>query len=444
MDFKTIEELLNFTNNIKGKTFGEFDKNNLLNNGLRDKGILGKIIETGFYGYSNNNRAEADFNDLGVELKVSGYVKNKNGTISAKERIKLNHINYFDVVKERFDFSKVLFKNKRILIIWYQYDSNKEVKDFIITDYQLYDMSGDMLIIKNDYNIIQEKIIGGLAHELSEGDTSYLGACTSGVNSSKLFNQPYSPKQAKDRSFSLKNSYITGILRSMFMKFEFDVDNVEYKTIEEYVYAQVKKFMGKSQLDIYYKLTGATYKSSIPKNISKMISDKVIGKDRELKSKNDLFLKTNYIIKNLPVNENNYPMERMSFNNLNLSDFNDEWNNSKIKNYFEEVTIIVLCYEGNGHAKNGFRILKDIRKIAFTDNDIELFGRTFSMMKKTIENHDIDLLPYPKSFDGQILEIAPKGIKGDNAYKNLFIKDKTKVCFMLSKDFLFSKISKTE
>lgn len=438
MDFKTVDELLKYTDNIKGKTFRELDKDNLLQKNKKDKGNFGKIIETGFYGYPNNNKAEADFNDLGVELKVSGYIKNKNGTVSAKERLVLSKIDYNSIVNEEFNYSKLLFKNKKILIIWYEYDKEKDMSDFIITDYQLYDMSGDEIVIKNDFEIIKEKVLEGYAHLLSEGDTSYLGACTKGATSDDKTKQPFSSIPAKPRAFSLKNSYMTGILRSLDLTFT--VDNLEYKTIDEYVYAQVKKFIGKTQTEIYFALSGIEYKNDIPKNIGKMISDKAIGKDKELPEKNDLFRKTNYIIKNLPVDNNDYPLERMSFRNLTLSDFKDEWENSWWKTYFEEVTIIVLCYEGSLKIRNGFRKLKDIKKITFNSDDIDVFGRTYNMVKQAIDNKDITKLPYPNSFSGQILEVAPKGIKGDNAYINLFKSDTTKVCFMMNKDFLFSKL----
>ena len=75
MKFDTIDELLEYTETIKGKTFGDFDINNQLGNRkrLRDKGELGKIVETGFYDYENNNEARPDFEEIGVELKVVGY-----------------------------------------------------------------------------------------------------------------------------------------------------------------------------------------------------------------------------------------------------------------------------------------------------------------------------------------------------------------------------------
>ena len=178
-----------------------------------------------------------------------------------------------------------------------------------------------------------------------------------------------------------------------------------------------------------------------PKQLNKMISDELIGKDEELHKLNPLFQKVNYIIKNLPINEYGYPIERMSFRNLVLSEFKDNWEDSSWKNYFEEVTLVVICYRGEKGSKNGERVLEGVKQITFNDKDIELFGRTYNQVKRAIEQHDISLLPQPKRFEGQILEVAPKGQKGDDAYKNFFKKDVTKVCFMLDKDFLFSKLT---
>ena len=442
MKFKTIDELLKYTKNIIGKTFKELDTDGRLNNGLGDKGILGKIVETGFYNYPNNNIASADFENLGVELKVTGYVRNKNGSISAKERLVLSKINYNDIINEEFDFSKLIFKNKKILIIWYEYDYTKDIKDFVITNYQLYDMSDDALIIKNDYEIIKEKVIEGNAHLLSEGDTSFLGACVKGENGDEKIGQPNSKYLAKPRAFSLKHSYLTGILRDFDVTL--DVDNQEYKTVEDYVFAQIKKFIGKTQIDIYMEIMERTLTGNIPKNIGKLISDKLIGTDEELPEKNPLFAKTNYRIKNIPVDSDFKPLERTPFRTIRLSEFNENWDNSEWKIFFEELTIIAICYEGTKEIANGYRVLKDIRKISFTSDEIDSFGKTYNMVKDAIESHDISKLPYPNSFDNQYLEVAPKGQKGANAYDTFFDNDKTKVCFMMNKEFIYKKLTEND
>lgn len=93
MKFKTEEELLAFTEGIIGKSFKEIDTKGILQGNSNDKGILGKVVETGFYDYELNNCPEADFGELGIELKVSGFNKLRNGLWSAKERISLSMIN---------------------------------------------------------------------------------------------------------------------------------------------------------------------------------------------------------------------------------------------------------------------------------------------------------------------------------------------------------------
>lgn len=445
MKFKNETELLNYTENIKGKTFKEIDSKKLLeNNSMKQrKGLPGQIVETGFYQYPLNNKSEADFNELGIELKVTGFIKNKNNTLRAKERLVLSKINYHEIVNETYETSHLMDKNKKLLIIWYEYEKGKTLGEFQIKDYQLYDMSQDEEIFKNDFNIIKEKVKEGRAHELSEGDTSYLGACTKAATSNDRTTQPYSEIDAKPRAFALKNSYMTGILRELnsYNNLREKTITSSIKTTDSYIYNKMKKYIGKSQINIYEEVLGNKITGNIPKNINKIISDKIIGKDEELPKIDDIFKKTSFIIKNLPVDSDYNPLERMSFKNISLSDFKDEWEYSYWKTYFEETTLLVICYEGTKSSKNGERILKGVRKISFNEKDLYSFKKTYNKVKEAIEKKDFNLMPTPKSFDGQILEIAPKGKKGDDAYNNFFKKDKTKVAFMLTKDLLKEKLN---
>jgi len=441
MKFKTEKELLDYTSNIKGKTFKEIDSENLLANTSlnRQKGLLGHVVETGFYKYPRNSDSKADFEELDIELKVTGYVKNKNGSLRAKERLVLSKINFNEIINETFESSHVLGKCKKMLIIWYEYDSAKEAKDFQITNYQLYDMSNDFEIFNNDFEIIKNKVLEGKAHELSEGDTSYLGACTKARTSADRTTQPFSDILSKPRAYSLKNAYMTGILREN-IDSELKIIS-HFKTVEEYIKDKLKPYFGKTQLEILKEITGKEYSDKVPKQISKMISDELIGKDNELPEKDELFRKTNFIIKNLPIKEDGLPRERMSFKTISLSDFEEEWEDSYWKNYFEETTLITICYEEKNKSRNGFRVLKDVKKITFNENDLDEFEKTYNQIKLAIEKEDVGLLPTSTNgFKNQMLEIAPKGVKGDNAYVNFFKNDKTKVAFMISKKLLQNKI----
>lgn len=440
MEFKTEKDLLEYTKNIIGKTFKEIDTLNLLSKGTKDKGVLGKIVETGFYKYPLNNNAKADFSDLGIELKVTGFKRNKNNTLSAKERLSLSKIDYFEIINEKFEFSKLILKNKKLLIIWYEYvkEDTTNYGDFVVYNFQLYNMNIDEDIFRNDFNIIKNKVILGQAHKLSEGDTSYLGAATKGQGSN-LTKQPHSNINAKSRAFSFKNSYMTGILRNLNFK---QLNTTKFKTVTEYISTILLPYNGMTQIDIWESLTGEKRFLPLPKQFNKMISNKLLGKDFDLPSKDELFNKTTYIIKNISFDKKGYPLERLSFKNLRLSEFDLEWEYSDLKVFFEEVTIIAICYEGTRGEKQGFRKLNSIEKITFNATDIDLFEKSYNSIRESIQKRDSLLLPFPNSFENQILEIAPKGGKGANAYNTFFNNDTTKTCFMLSKDFLFSKLHK--
>ena len=444
MKFDTIEELLSYTEAIKGKTFKEIDTKHLLDNTTnlkRNKGILGHVVESGFYKYPINSNPQADFDKIGVELKVTGYKKNMKGEKSAKERVSLSKIDFNKIVNEEYEYSKLIYKNRKILFIWYFYEKGKDIGDFLISDYQLYDMGQDEETFKNDFYIIKQKVKDGRAHELSEGDTSYLGACTKARTSKDRTTQPYSDIPAKPRAYSLKNSYMSGILNSIGTTITFDTN--EFKTVEEYVLSKLRPYIGKTQLEILEEVSGRTYSERIPKNINKMITDLIIRKDDELEEKHDLFKKTSHIIKNSPITPQGTYRERMSFRNLTLSEFEETWEDSYWKLFFDETTILnILWKEPKSGSKNGERILEGVNRIIFNDDDLDSMEMTYNMVKEAIEREDVSLLPYPNSFDNQILEIGPKGQKSDDAYNTFFNKDTTKTCFFLNKEILFEKKNK--
>ncbi|MEH7484374.1 hypothetical protein V7157_25545 [Neobacillus drentensis] len=202
---------------------------------------------------------------------------------------------------------------------------------------------------------------------------------------------------------------------------------------------QLGPYFGLTQLSIYEKITGKIITDNIPKNLGKMISDILIGKDDELAEKHDLFSKTTYTIKNIPVDQSYNPLERLTFRNIVFSEFDTPWEDSVWKDYFEEVSFIFICYEGKGK-KNGYRVLKDVKLVSFTDEDIELLGKSYEMIRDAVREKDISRLPYPGSFEGQVHEIAPRGKGGDRTYQAFFEKDVTKTCFMLRKDFVKRKL----
>lgn len=182
----------------------------------RNKGNLGQIIEEKFFHYSCNSDSRPDFAEAGVELKVTPYKENKNGTISAKERLILTMIDYFAVVNEEFETSHFWTKSKLLLLIYYLYKPEiKQNLDYKIGYSKLFSPpEQDIKIIRHDYEVIVSKIKAGKAHELSEGDTLYLGAAPKASTAKIRRKQPYSDILAKPRAFAFKNSYMTYVLNT--------------------------------------------------------------------------------------------------------------------------------------------------------------------------------------------------------------------------------------
>lgn len=200
---------------LEGKTLLEVTKISIeKNNSKKDKGGIGKHVEKNYFKISPNNRKEPDLVNEELEIKCTGIIKKIEG-FRAKERIKLSAINFNKIIDE-IDFynSTFLEKNRNLLIIFYEYDKNIPMDDWIFKKVSLIDLLSldEINIIKNDYERIVKKIKDGYAHELSAGDTEILEACTNGSNANDYVSQPNSNKLAKKRAFAFKNSFVSKIL----------------------------------------------------------------------------------------------------------------------------------------------------------------------------------------------------------------------------------------
>ena len=86
---------------------------------MKSKGQYGNYIEKYFYGYRPNSDSAADFDKVGVELKVTPFKVNKNGTISAKERLVLTILNYMEENLDDFYSTHLWQKCSKILLLFY-------------------------------------------------------------------------------------------------------------------------------------------------------------------------------------------------------------------------------------------------------------------------------------------------------------------------------------
>ena len=116
-------------------------------------------------------------------------------------KVKIADLDYFNMIS----FSE-LFRKDKIVIIWYH--------DDIITDLEFYHLENDFDVLFSDYYIIKKAIDNGLAHELTEGDTKYLGAS----RLSEKVSQPNSERLANKRELVLKKKYLQKIINEISIK----------------------------------------------------------------------------------------------------------------------------------------------------------------------------------------------------------------------------------
>ena len=104
---------------LVGNSLRDFCGDDIKNHGFKGKGNFGQLIEKYYFQYEPNSTSEADFSEVGMELKTTPLKRISNGSYRSKERLVLNIINYFEVVNQRFETSSFYKKNSHLLLIFY-------------------------------------------------------------------------------------------------------------------------------------------------------------------------------------------------------------------------------------------------------------------------------------------------------------------------------------
>ena len=449
---KSIDSIIAYAHGLIGKSFGEIDKNERLGDN-KGKGNLGQIVEESYFGHDINSRAEADFSNIGIELKVTPFKVNKNNTISAKERLVLNIINYMEEYKKDFYESSFWKKNNKLLLVFYQWKKELEKKDYVVKDIMLHEFSEeDLVVIKDDWNTIINKIKDGKAHELSEGDTNYLAACPKGANKSSVRQQPFSDKLAMQRAFSLKSSYMTSLIRK-----RLGIENSEVvsilkgtkMTIEQLLESKFSLYYGKSVDEISTDLGINLYNENgkLPKNYVQMIVSRILGLTTNDLNKIEEFAKANIKFKTIRIEKNGKIKEHMSFPTFKYTEIiKEDWYNSSLRSLFEEQKYLFVVFR---YDENNVLRLDKIKLWNMPINVLDTYVRetweeTVKVIKEGVKieikgNKTIDNLPGAK-FNG-ICHTRPHARDSKDTYELPDGRKLVKKCFWLDKDYILSIVN---
>ena len=341
------KSIIEFAKLLKDKSLRQICDETAIKNDRKGKGHFGQILEEFYFQYKPNSDAEPDFPIAKLELKSSPLKQLRNNEYRSKERLVLNIINYVNVVNQNFENSDFIKKNASILLIFYLHQAGYDILDLIIKLVDEWSFpSTDLEIIKKDWETITQKIADGKAHELSEGDTFYLGACTKGANSLSVRKQPFSEIPAKQRAYSFKQGYVNHIIASIagetkevYGKLIPSVKEAKKKTIEEIVISKFKPYYGKTQEEIVksLKIEINTKAKSFYANLTKAILG--ISLDKEIEE----FEKAEIQVKTVRLKENNLPKEDMSFPTFKYEEIvNEDWENSDFKDILEHKFLFVF------------------------------------------------------------------------------------------------------
>ena len=414
------------------------------------KGGLGEIIEERYFHYPANNDARPDFDKAGVELKVTPYKQNKNGSFSAKERLILTMTDYFKVVNEEFEDSHMWQKARLILLVYYLYQKEIENRlDYKIGYVNLFTPpEEDIKIIKQDFEVIKQKIKDGKAHELSEADTLYLGAAPKAATSKNRRKQPYSDELAKPRAFSFKTSYMTYILNHYIIPgkntYESIIKEKTEESFEDYVIHKIEQYRDNTVHELCDKFQ-IPYKDKKPKNLEAMLTYRMLG----IKGNHaEEFEKANIEIKTIRINKNNRIKENMSFPIFKFKELiEEEWDDSTFGNYLRETKFLFVVYK---YDDNDELRLKGCQFWNIPYDNLEkevkvVWEKTKQLIKNGLKievKNGKNCSNLPKISENRVCHVRPHGRNAQDTYELPDGRRLTKQCFWLNNSYILSQLDK--
>jgi len=442
--YDTPEKILEKARSVIGVPFKAIDKHQRLSNG---KGNFGHMIEESLYGYDINSRSEADFIEAGIELKVTPIVKSGN-KYRSKERLVLNIINYEDEYLHTFKNSHFWEKNHELLLMFYEYIKNVSKENWSIREACLFNYpEEDLIIIKSDWEKIIEKIKTGKAHEISEGDTMYLGACTKGSTAAKSYRtQPFSNIPAKQRAFSLKQSYMTYIVQNFIFgqkKDERIIKNfksIKNSSFDEYVLNKIMPYIGKSQEELCDDFNI----NSSAKNLNSLIISRILDIKGDIKNTEE-FKKANIIPKTIRVNTSGTIKESMSFPIFNFCEIIDEtWFTSTFKEYIESAKFLFVIFR---FSKDNKLFLNKVMFWHIPPDDLEqvhnVWQKTVDTLKNGVEFTETSrgtCNNLPKASDNPVAHVRPHARNSQDTLPLPTGGSMPKQCFWLNGSYIKTQI----
>lgn len=447
-DIKSATSIFEYSKGLLGNTLRDFALENY--EPKKGKGSLGQMVENIYFLLETNNYAGADFSEAGMELKCTPLKKSKQNEYLIKERLVCNMINYCEVIKDDFEHSHFYLKCQLMLLLFYLHQSKCDNLDLEFIFSVLWKLpEKDLLIIRHDYEVIINKIKQGKAHELSEGDTMYLGACRKGQKGESLMKQPNNPGvDAPRRAFSLKMAYMRTVLDYVIQSGKNAVSNVvgskselvstkalRQHSFDDILLSRFKPFMRMSYKDIAKRKKVDI--SNDPKNKFAMIANAVAA---SLKCPNvnrsEEFLKAGLTMKTIRVQANGIIEQAMSFENIDYIEVAEceDWFDSRLYELYSSRFMFVVFKEQT--LSKGDFVLDDVFFWTMPQEDLEWAEVYWNHIKDNILANHISEEYWWKGADKKKFHVRPKAQKAENLAPTPNGGKAKKFCYWFNNDYV--------
>lgn len=462
-DHTSKESILEYGRLLLGKTLKELHPDAVEYS--TGKGRMGQSVEKYHFGYMPNSEADPDFTEAGVELKCTPMKVNADGSMVSKERLVLNIIDYVSEAQTTFHTSSFWHKNQLILLMFYLHENGINVIDLIFKIVRLWDFPDvDRKIIQDDWNKLHWKMAHGLAHEISEGDTLYLGACPKGSKAGAEMRNQYlsgAPK-AQQRAYSIKSKYLnTIILESLLHPEMYDdvfiseaqrhrieqtvaeasnlVNSLdeyeEEETFEQLVERRFTPYYGKNVYEIE-AMTGWEI-SNNPKSISNKVIHAILGvKTPRIKE----FEKANLQQKSIRLEPSGVLKESMVFSQIDYKGIveEDEWEDSV---WYETLTqrFLFVVFRKSTDKDNKKAVLEKVFFWTMPRKDLAVARKFWEDTKAKIAADDFT--HFWKLGDHNVCHVRPKAKDNTDTMEAPSGRMVTKKGYWLNAEYILSVVN---
>lgn len=422
-DERSLASILDYAVRLEGTTFEEI----LVENGLNDeeigylreksmsnKGLLGTLIEQAYFGFPSNSRQEADFAEVGVELKSTPY-EGTGDDIRPGETLSLTQINYRQPQEPDFYRSHAWDKLQKILVVYYrrQKQEAERVRSKLFYSigyvFMLRPDERDRAIIEADYRMLVGYMMRGEAQHLSRTHGEYLGVAPK--SGRREFVEQYYGDHipALKRGYVLKIPYLTHVLKRAAGIIEdpgetiiTDLTVLEEMSFAEALEERVRPYIG-MEVSYIWELTKRPDEGrlSVGKNREAVLTCRMLGVQNNRVAE---FIRAGIIPKIITFRRHKYDNQQFRLDDINfISLFNEEpdfpgeefddnerhgWEASKLFSILADRQYLLMVFWETAEGT----IFKGCQLWGISDEHLEIVHEAWARTKQIL-NDGVELVP---------------------------------------------------